>query len=126
MVKSMKTSIGVLLLVAGMAYGQDVDPPSRVARLNYVEGSVSFQPAGVEDWTAATLNYPLTTGDQLWVDNNSRAEMHIGSTTIHLGAATASSFLNLDDRTVQIRLSQGSLSIRLRNLSGDEVYEIDT
>src|SRR5438094_4508817 len=122
----MNRLIGALLLVAGIAFGDAGDPPSRVARLNYLSGAVSFQPAGVEDWTPATLNYPMTTGDHLWADTDSRAEMHIGSTSIHIDSSTASSFLNLDDRTVQIRLSQGSLYIRIRNLADDEVYEVDT
>jgi hypothetical protein len=29
---------------------QQDDPPSRVARLGYMEGSVSFQPAGESEW----------------------------------------------------------------------------
>src|SRR5207249_2338653 len=110
--------------LAGVAFGDAGDPPSRVARLNYVSGSVSFQPAGMDNWTAATVNYPLTTGDQLWADTGSRVEMHIGSTSIHMDSSTASSFLNLDDRTVQIRLAQGSIHIRIRNLDRDEVYEV--
>ena len=122
----MKTLIGALVLMAGMAFGDDGDPSSRVARLNYLSGSVSLQPAGVDDWTPATLNYPLSTGDQLWIDNNSRAELHIGSTSIHVDSSTASSFLNLDDRTVQMRLSQGSIYVRIRSLAEDDVYEIDT
>src|SRR5258708_19479743 len=122
----MNRLIGVLLLVAGMAFGDAGDPPSRVARLNYLSGAVSFQPAGIEDWTPATLNYPMTTGDHLWADQDSRPAMHIGSSSIHVDSSTASSFLNLDDRTVQIRLSQGSLYIRIRNLADDELYEIDT
>jgi hypothetical protein len=44
------------------------DPPSRVARVAFIEGSVSFQPAGTQDWVAAPLNRPLTTGDTLWSD----------------------------------------------------------
>src|ERR1019366_7303016 len=44
------------------------DPPTRAARLSYIEGSVSLQPAGVEDWNAAPLNQPLTLGDALWSD----------------------------------------------------------
>jgi len=28
----------------------DQDPPSRVARLNYAQGSVTFQPGGEGDW----------------------------------------------------------------------------
>src|SRR5260370_8650158 len=122
----MNKLIGAMVLVAGLAFGDAGDPPARGARLNYLSGSVSFQPAGVDDWSPATINYPMTTGDHLWVDNQSRAEMHIGSTVIHADSGTASSFLNLDDRTVQIRLSQGSLYIRIRYMADDDVYEVDT
>src|SRR5260370_13433133 len=122
----MNKLIGAMVRVAGLAFGDAGDPPARVARLNYLSGSVSFQPAGVDDWSPATINYPMTTGDHLWVDNQSRAEMHIGSTVIHADSGTASSFLNLDDRTVQIRLSQGSLYIRIRYMADDDVYEVDT
>ncbi len=122
----MKKLLGAMVLVAGLAFGDVGDPPARVARLNYLTGSVSFQPAGVEDWTPATINYPMTTGDRLWVDTQSRAEMHIRSTAIHADASTASSFLNLDDRTVQIQLTQGSLYLRIRYMADDDVYEVDT
>src|SRR5579872_2562998 len=122
----MKKLIGAMTMAAGLAFGNVGDPPARVARLNYVNGSVSFQPAGVQDWTPATINYPMTIGDTLWVDVNSRAELHIGSTAIHVDANTAATFLNLDDRTVQVRLAQGSLSVRVRYMADDDVYEIDT
>jgi len=45
----MKTVIGALVLMAGMAFGDDGDPSSRVARLNYLSGSVSLQPAGADE-----------------------------------------------------------------------------
>jgi len=97
-----------------------------VARLDYRSGSVSFRPGSVEEWTDATLNFPLTTGDHLWTDPGSQAEMHIGSTGIRLAPQTAMSFLNLDDRTIQLSVTQGSLNIRLRNLADDETVEVDT
>src|ERR1051326_52620 len=102
------------------------DPPSRVARLNLLEGQVSFQPASVTDWAPATLNYPVTVGDHLYADADSRAEMHIGSTAVRLGPASSMSFLNLDDRLVQIRLDQGALIIRVKNIDSDDAYEVDT
>src|SRR5262249_34547242 len=49
------------------------DPPSRVARLSYIDGSVSFQPGGQGEWGAATRNRPVTIGDKIWSDNNARA-----------------------------------------------------
>ena len=41
--------------------------------------------------------------------------LHVGSTALRLGANTAFRFLNLDDQTVQIRLSEGTLTVRMRN-----------
>jgi hypothetical protein len=104
----------------------DDDPPGRVARLNYMQGSVSFQPGGESDWVQANPNRPLTTGDNLWADRNARGELHIGSTAIRLSSQTGITFLNLDDRTVQIQLAQGSLSVHVRRLDGGDAFEIDT
>jgi hypothetical protein len=107
--------------------GQDLDdPPSRVARLGYMDGSVSFEPAGENDWVQAADNRPLTTGDKLWADKDSRAELQLGSAVIRLAANTGVSFLNLDDRTVQLQLSAGVVNIRVRRLDRDDVFEIDT
>ncbi len=119
------SSIAVsLFLLAGSAAAQD--PPSRVARLNLLNGPVSFQPATVDDWTAATLNYPLTTGDHLYADQGARAEMHIGPNALRLNALTNFGFLNLDDRAVQMRLTEGNLEIRLRELPDADAWEVDT
>jgi|HubBroStandDraft_6_1064221.scaffolds.fasta_scaffold18868_3 hypothetical protein len=102
------------------------DPPIRVARLNFMEGRVSFQPGGESDWGWATLNRPMTAGDSLWTGDRSRAEMHIGSTAIRVSGQTSVSFLNLDDRTVQIQLNSGTINVRVRNLYPDDVFEVDT
>ncbi len=115
----------LLVVVARPAFAYD-DPPIRVARLNYVEGRVSFQPGGETDWAWATLNRPMTAGDSLWTGNGSRAEMHIGSTAIRVGTQTSVSFLNLDDRTIQIELNSGTINLRVRNLYRGDVFEVDT
>ena len=108
------------------AQAQVVDPPTRVARLNYVQGAVSFQPAGEQDWLEADVNRPLTTGDNLWADKDSRGEIHIGATSIRLSSDTGISFLNLDDRTVQLQLVQGTIEVHLRHLDPGNAFEIDT
>src|SRR5580658_2899153 len=108
------------------AQAQFVDPPTRVARLNYVQGAVSFQPAGAQDWLEADINRPLTTGDNLWADKDSRGEIHIGATAIRLSSETGISFLNLDDRTVQLQLAQGTIEVHLRRLEPGNAFEIDT
>jgi hypothetical protein len=105
---------------------QSQDPPARVARLNYSQGSISFRPAGEDDWVSGVPNRPMVTGDDLWADENSLAEVHVGSAAIRLGAQTGITFLALDDRTTQIRLAQGSLILRVRHVDDDDTYEVDT
>jgi len=122
--------LGIALVVAlfapQRAAADDDDPPSRVARLSYAHGTVSFNPGGTDDWVSAVVNRPITTGDKLWTDNGARAELHIGSAAIRLSSNTGFSFLNLDDRMAQIRLTEGTLDVRVRRLDQDETFEIDT
>jgi hypothetical protein len=122
-----------LLLAVALVFGfaQDAaaqdssDPPSRVAHLTYAEGSVSYQPYGEQDWLQADLDRPLTIGDNLWADQNSRAEVHVGSTAFRMGDQTGISFLNLNDQVVQVELAQGTLEVNVRHLDPDQSYEID-
>src|SRR5271166_4459014 len=116
----------ILMLTFPAAVSADDDPPGRVARIRYLQGSVSFQPAGESDWVSAVTNRPMTTGDQLWADAGSRAEVQIGSAMIRMAANTGFSFLNLDDRTVQIQLTEGTLNLRVQRLGRGEVFEVDT
>jgi len=118
----------ILLAAAVIAVAQPpaADPPSRVVRLNYIQGPVSFRPGSVDEWTNATLNYPLYNGDHLWADMGAQAELHIGSTAIRMGQQTALAVLNLDDRMVQLSLTGGLLNIHLRTLGEGESFEVDT
>ncbi len=102
------------------------DPPSRVARLGYLQGSVSFQPAGETEWVGAVPNRPMSSGDQLWTDQDSRAEVQLGSATIRLASNTGFSFLSLDDNTVQIQLTSGEINVSVRRLAENDVFEVDT
>ena len=111
---------------SGAQPGDDQDPPGRVAQLNYIDGSVTFQPGGENDWLDAVLNRPLVTGDNLWADQNSRAELHIGSTALRLGPMTGITLLEVSDHATQIRLVQGSLIVKVRHVDSDDAYEIDT
>jgi len=130
-------SVGALFALGAMAQpGPDddsqsasadqPDPPSRVGRLSFIRGAVSFVPAGENDWVEAQINRPLITGDKLWTDHDSRAELEIGSSAIRIDEQTSFDFLNLDDQTAQVELTQGSLNLRVRRLYDNQVYEIDT
>ena len=128
-----KTSLRhrALALVVGvfvLAFGgwANADPPSRVARLGYLSGAVSYSPAGEDDWVQATLNRPLTTGDRLWADSGARTEIQIGGAMIRMNGGTSVSILNLDDQIAQLQLAQGALNVRVRHLGPNQLFEVDT
>lgn len=102
------------------------DPPDRVARLSYTYGTVSFQPAGEDDWFPASFNRPLTTGDHVFADPSATGELEIGTGRLLLGSQTALDILNLDDSNVQLRLTEGTLLVRLHALGDQESFEVDT
>ncbi|HUL14862.1 MAG TPA: DUF6600 domain-containing protein [Terriglobales bacterium] len=125
------TLLGVLGILALMgpqiaSADDDADPPSRVARLNYTSGAVSFSPAGTDDWVTPEVNRPITIGDKLWTDKDSRAELGLGTAFIRLDSQTGFSFLNLDDQTTQIRITEGTINVRVKELENNEIFEVDT
>jgi hypothetical protein len=91
-----------------------------------LDGNVSFQPSGTEDWAAAAKNRPVTVGDKLWTDQDSRAELQAGQASLHLGSMTALSFLNLDENILQARIAEGAINFRVREMREGDLYEVDT
>lgn len=114
----------LVLIVAAPAFAGD--PPDRVMRLKYMSGQVSFQPGGVDDWVAATINRPLTTADRVWTDKDSRAELTLATAALRMDSETSMTVSNLSDNTVQVELDQGVLNVHVRRLYNGEIYEIDT
>ena len=122
----LSTRLVTLAIVSALAIVAQTDPPGRVGRMSYVSGSVSYRPGDLDEWVPAQINRPLTTGDHIWTDEGGRAELHIGTAALRLDSRTAFEFLNLDDSMAQIRLTEGSLNVRLRSLSDSETFEVDT
>jgi hypothetical protein len=94
--------------------------------LSYLQGDVSLQPAGEEDWANALVNRPLTTGDKLWTDQGGRAEIEVGQAAVRLDSDTGFSFLNVDDDTIQMRVTAGVINVSVRALDSNDQIEIDT
>ncbi|MBZ5605221.1 MAG: hypothetical protein LAO79_23225 [Acidobacteriia bacterium] len=105
---------------------RDVDPPSRVARLSYSQGPISFEPAGSNEWATAELNRPFTSGDQIWSGSGARAEFDLGSAALRADHETSFAILDLTDDAAQFRLTSGVINIRVRRLDESETIEIDT
>ncbi|MEO6800298.1 MAG: FecR family protein, partial [Rhodanobacter sp.] len=125
-------AIAVLLSAAGLAHAQSTtgddssDAPSRVARLSWISGGVGLLPAGATDWSDASINRPLTTGDKLSSGDDARAELELGGATVRLAHRTDLGLLDLNEQMAQIELTQGTLNLTVRHLDDGQSYEVDT
>src|SRR5215469_5915977 len=118
-------SLFLLLWTAVLGWAED-GPPGRVARLQYMEGSVSVQPQGNQDWLQGTLNTPLTNSDNIWTDKDSKAELNVGGGVLRMSSESSLTLTNVDNGTVQVELHQGTLNLHVKHLFGGEIYEVDT
>ena len=102
------------------------DPPAIVGRLHAAQGSVSVQPADVDQWTQVADNYPVATGDRLYTDQNSHAEIQLGSMAVRMWQTTDLTFTNLADQLTQLGLAQGTMRVRTFSLNPGQQVEVDT
>jgi len=99
------------------------DPPGRVGRLAQITGTVSFHTSDESQWEAATLNYPITSGNSLWTEPQARAAIDIGGSRLYLDSSTELDIGTLNDQGFQASLPQGAVYLRAGN---DGNFEIDT
>lgn len=121
-----RSSSFMVLLVATSIAAWAADPPGRVARLEYMTGSVSVQPQGTEDWVQGSVNRPLTNADNIWADKDSKAELNVGTGLLRIDSESSLTLTNISNEAVQVQLHQGSLNVHIRHLYEGEVYEVDT
>jgi hypothetical protein len=103
-----------LVLLSLLASSAWADPPGRAGRIAEVTGKLWLYAPESDEWVEATRNRPVTTGERLSTDANSRAEIRIGSTTLRLDEETDLEVLELDDDQLRVHLHRGSVAARLR------------
>jgi hypothetical protein len=102
------------------------DPPGRVGRLAQLTGTVSFHTSDESQWEAATLNYPITSGNSLWTEPQAHAAIDVGGSRIYLDSSTELDVGTLNDQSFVASLPQGAVFVRVSNVSSDGTFEIDT
>lgn len=115
--------VGTMLHAQGQNYG---NPPAMAARISALSGNVSFEPAGQNQWSQATLNYTVTTGDRIYTDQGANAELEVGPYTVRLGSTTDLTMANLTDQLMQLGVDQGTVRVGVYDLTGGDAVEIDT
>ena len=115
------TAIVALLLAGAVPAFADpppvqADPPSRVGRLSFTDGTVSFHTADQTDWSPATLNYPVTAGNSFWTEPNSKAEIQFDDGEVRMDQSTSVDIVALSDDQTQIQVNQGVVNIHVATM----------
>ena len=85
---------GIIALLTAMPVCAQIQSPSRVIRLSFVEGTVTVQRPDVQGWAEAPVNTPLQQGFKLSTGENSFAEIQFeNGGAIRLGEQSLMEFL---------------------------------
>src|SRR5438552_697747 len=114
------------LRLGAQAFLDGDGPPDRVGRISTLLGGVSLQSAGSRDWTAASLNLTVTTGDRLLSGPRSRAEIEVGQYAVRLADSTDLTVVYLTNHFLQLSLSHGTLRVSVFSIEPDDSVEVDT
>jgi hypothetical protein len=102
------------------------DPPGRVGRLALVTGTVSFHTAADTDWSPATLNFPVSSGNAFWTQPDAEADLELGGTRIDMAASTEVDLNTLDDTGTNATLPQGEAYVHVLALQPNETVTLQT
>jgi hypothetical protein len=79
-----------------------------VARISLIHGNVSTQRGDSGDWSAATLNQPVVTGDKVSTGDGARAEIQLDfANVLRLGPGSNANIANFTKSNIQIQVGQG-------------------
>jgi hypothetical protein len=99
--------LALLLLLSSRATAQG----KTLARITSAEGSVSVQSAGQGNWSRVVTGDTVNPGDNLWANQDSRIELHIGSAVIRVNSETSITLEALEEP--QLKLWLGAVHLHL-------------
>jgi hypothetical protein len=117
--------VGATLAWSSVAQAQS-EPPGRIGRVAFTDGTVSFHENEQSQWTPAVVNTPLTTGDSLWTEPNARSEISLAGTRIRMAGATELDMLAIDDTQTRLQIDQGRIDVKTLAMDTGQPYQITT
>lgn len=99
-----------------------------VARVSYVEGSVSYARGDDPDqWQGLDPNIPMTIGDRVYTDQAGTVELELNhGGRVEIAPQTDLTAVNMTDQIQQFAVNSGTSSFAVRHLPQGSVYEVDT
>ena len=119
------------LIAASLAWGSlparaEDDLPGRVGRISEFAGQLYLSPEDrATEWQGIGLNYPVSSGDNLWVSGDGRAEVDYGGGQFRLAGDTNLHVSRLDENQIALFIAQGRVIVRVRVLDPGDSARID-
>ncbi len=101
-------------------------PPALVGSIAYILGTVSFHDDQERDWAPAVVNFPFSTGDEMWTEPDGRAELLIGTARLRLQGSTQLFATTLDDKLQHYELARGRVDLKVGAIIAGQTLEIAT
>src|SRR5579864_9089015 len=94
--------LAVVALTAAPVFSQDEDPPAIAARIAWLQGNVSIEAQGAQDWSPAPMNYPMVSGDRIYTGPGGRAAIQSGPIDVRIWQDTDATLTTLNEQYEQI------------------------
>jgi hypothetical protein len=104
----------------------DTNPPALAGRVANITGSVSFHASGETQWSAATLNYPVTNGEAFWTEPQAQASLEIADDRVVLDSSTELDMGAIDVSQIVATEAQGAVFIHLNSLQPNQTVTFNT
>src|SRR5262249_3216145 len=91
-----------------------------------IDGRLTVRAPGDDDWSEASLNYPVSAGMSFTTSPGGRAEMQFGGTILRLDGRTAITVIDLDQDSLRVGVEDGSVDVRTRILFDNEEIGFET
>src|SRR5213592_1929174 len=111
----------------GAAAQEPDEAPSRVGRVAEVNGQLFLAPEDrATEWAPIELNYPVGSGDNLWLSGDGHAEVDFGIGQLRIAGNTNVHVSRLDEHALSVFVAQGRAIIALRLLEQGDTARVDT
>ncbi len=105
---------------------QGGSPPEMVGRLSQITGTVSFHGPEDSQWSPATLNYPVSTGDAFWTEPQAAAEIEFAGNRVDMQSSTEFDVNELNEQALIATEPQGLVCIALAGLPNGNSVTVQT
>ncbi len=102
------------------------DPPARVGRIAAITGMVSFRNADDTQWSSASVNYPVSSGNAFWTEPSAQTQLEISDSRIALAGGSEFDIYALDASGMQGVAALGETYYRLSDLAPNETWSVQT